>query len=81
MNRSQIKLTIDLLFCTLEGELKTLTKERKYEELAELVDYYNKLGILPALRIHWPAINEFLDKALKLRYIKDNNNGSGGVIE
>lgn len=43
----------------------------KQMELAELVYYYETTGVLTALRIHWPAMNELFDRALKLRQDKD----------
>jgi len=89
------KILLDLFLDTMIDEIKDMAEELrncpelekldKQLELAELVAYYNDKGFLTALRIHWPAINEFLDMLLELRenkkkaeelqYIRENNNG------
>jgi hypothetical protein len=86
MDISQVKITVDIFLGMLvqyirdiSNDIHTLQKNNathgelmeKQMELAELVHYYETTGILNALRVHWPAMNELFDRALKLRQDKD----------
>jgi hypothetical protein len=100
MELEQLEIMVSLLLGTLEEEIRQradgLAKLIKSDapeevlmnaqlELAELVHYFSTTGLLEALRVRWPAMNELFDRLLKLRqakktteeldYLRKNSNG------
>ena len=82
MDMSQVKITVDIFLGMLVQYIRDISNDihalqknnatraelmEKQMELAELVYYYETTGVLTALRVHWPAMNELFDRALKLR--------------
>jgi hypothetical protein len=82
MDKTQIKFTVDIFlgsilddFIKLGSQLRLATtdaeKEKLQLEMAVLVEYYDELGLIPAIKKHWPVGSPLFDMLIKLRQDKD----------
>lgn len=82
MDKTQIKFATDLYLSTILEDFKCLgrklqaskdipEKERLVLEMIELIEYYDELDLIPAIKKHWPEGGVVFDMLLKLRQDKD----------